>query len=356
VDEVIDLLTASLLPGVGPRRVRELANRGPLRAILARPDEHADLLPAPARARLQSGSASRRADAEIETARRIGVTLLGWGHPGYPALLRRAYDPPPVLFVRGEIPPEGDQAPAIAIVGARAASLAGRALTRALARDLAAAGATVVSGLARGIDTSAHEGALQARGKTVAILGSALDRLYPAENAQLAAAIAGSGAVVSEFPFGTAPLAPNFPRRNRVLATWSRAVVVVEAARRSGALITARCALDEGREVLAVPGHPSHRGAEGTNQLLKDGAALVRNAADVAAELGLELAPVPEVPRGHGLLEVLRPDVPMGLEELKERCGRALPELLADLGRLEVEVLVRRLPGPLYLRSSPQKV
>ena len=112
----------------------------------------------------------------------------------------------------------------------------------------------------------------------MAVLGSALDRLYPRENASLAAAIAASGAVVSEFPFGTEPHASNFPRRNRVLAAWSRAVVVVEAAARSGALITARCALDEGREVMAVPGHPSHRGAEGTNQLLKDGAALVRNA------------------------------------------------------------------------------
>ncbi len=306
--------------------------------------------------RLRSGSAARRARAEIETAQRLGVTLLGWDHPAYPALLRRAYDPPPVLYVQGEVPPADEATPAVAIVGARAASAAGRALARALGRDLAAAGATVVSGLARGIDTAAHEGALQARGQTVAVLGSALDRLYPRENASLAAAIARSGALVSEFPFGTEPHASNFPRRNRVLAAWSRAVVVVEAAARSGALITARCALDEGREVLAVPGHPSHRGAEGTNQLLKDGAALVRNAADVAAELGLELAPVAEGPRQDGLLDSLRPDVPVSLEELRERSGRALPQLLAELSRLEIEARVRRLPGPLYLRTSPERV
>ena len=161
---------------------------------------------------------------------------------------------------------------------------------------------------------------------------------------------------MSEFPFGTEPHASNFPRRNRVLAAWSRAVVVVEAAARSGALITARCALDEGREVLAVPGHPSHRGAEGTNQLLKDGAALVRNASDVAAELGLEMAPASEEPRHGGLLDALRPDVPVSLEELRERSGKALPQLLAELSRLELAARVRRLPGPLYLRTSPERV
>lgn len=356
MDEVFELLTVALLPGVGPRRVRELAARGPLGPILARPDEHADLLPPAAVESLRSGSAARGARAEIQTAQRLGVTLLGWDHPAYPALLRRAYDPPPVLYVQGEVPAADEATPAVAIVGARAASAAGRALARALGRDLAAAGATVVSGLARGIDTAAHEGALQARGPTVAVLGSALDRLYPRENASLAAAIARSGALVSEFPFATEPHPSNFPRRNRVLAAWSRAVVVVEAASRSGALITARCALDEGREVLAVPGHPSHRGAEGTNQLLKDGAALVRNAADVAAELGLELAPAAEGRHQGGLLDSLRPDVPVSLEELSERSGRALPQLLAELSRLEVEARVRRLPGPLYLRTSPARV
>lgn len=358
MDEVIDLLTAVLLPGVGPRRIRELTARGPLRAILTHPQDHDDVLPAAAVAALRTGSPARRALAELETARRLGVTVMGWDDPEYPRLLGRAYDPPPVLYLRGRVPPEGDPNPAVAIVGARAASAPGRALARALGRDLAAAGAIVVSGLARGIDTAAHEGALVARGRTVAILGSALDRVYPRENASLASAIAESGALVSEFPFGTEPLAPNFPRRNRVLAAWSRAVVVVEAAARSGALITARCALDEGREVLAVPGHPSHRGAEGTNQLLKDGAALVRNAMDVAAELGLEVAPAStfERPGPGGLLGRLRPDVPMSLEELREASGQPLPELLAELGRLEVEVLVRRLPGPLYLRASPERV
>jgi len=358
VDEVIDLLTAVLLPGVGPRKIRELANRGSLGVILKHPSDHEGLLPAGAIAALRTGGPSRLALAELETARRLGVTIVGWHDGAYPELLRRAYDPPPILYLRGRIPPEGDEHPAVAIVGARAASAPGRALARALARDLAAAGATIVSGLARGIDTAAHEGALSARGHTVAVLGSALDRLYPPENAALAAAIAESGALVSEFPFGTKPLAPNFPRRNRVLAAWSRAVVVVEAAARSGALITARCALDEGREVLAVPGHPSQRGAEGTNQLLRDGAALVRDARDVAAELGLKFAPPPVSAPGdrRGLLDQLRPDVPLSLDEIHAGRGEPLPALLAELGRLEVEKLVRRLPGGLYLRASPETV
>lgn len=356
MDEPFDLLTAALLPGVGARTLRDLAALGPLGPILARPEELAHVLPAQALAALRSGAAARRATAELETARRLGVVVLGWDHPAYPALLRQAYDPPPVLYLRGKIPGAAAETPAIAIVGARAATAQGCAMARALGRDLAGAGATVVSGLARGIDTAAHEGALRARGLTVAILGSALDRLYPRENAALADAIAGSGAVVSEFPFGTEPHAHNFPRRNRVLAAWSRAVVVVEAAARSGALITARYALEEGREVMAVPGHPSQRGSEGTNQLLKDGAALVRDARDVAAELGLDLAPAPEAGRGGGLLDSLPPDVPMSLEELRERSGRALPQLLAELSRLEVEALVRRLPGPLYLRLHPQRV
>jgi DNA processing protein len=356
VDEAFDLLTAALLPGVGPRKVRELGTRGPLALVLARPEEHADLLSPPAVVSLRSGAAARRAADELETARRRGDTVVGWNEALYPGLLRRAFDPPPVLYVRGRIPAEDEETPAIAIVGARACSAQGRALARALGRDLAAAGATVVSGLARGIDTAAHEGALLARGQTVAILGSSLDRLYPSENTALAAAIAESGAVVSEFPYGTDPHAGNFPRRNRVLAAWSRGVVVVEATTRSGALITARCALDEGREVMAVPGHPSHRGSEGTNQLLKDGAALVRHAHDVAAELGLELAPAPAAPPDEGVLGCLRPDVPATLDELRERRGQPLPQLLAELSRLEVQALVRRLPGPLYLRTSPERV
>jgi DNA processing protein len=185
----------------------------------------------------------------------------------------------------------------------------------------------------------------------VAVLGSGLDRIYPEENTPLAVAIVQSGAVVSEFPLGSAPDRKHFPRRNRLIAGWGRAVVVVEAAEKSGALLTAQAALEEGREVMAVPGHPGHRGSAGTNQLIRDGALLVRGARDVADELGVEL-PVHEEAAGEDeLLEALARDVPRRLEELQVRCGRALPELLSHLTLLEVGAKVRRLPGPLFVRS-----
>jgi DNA processing protein len=221
-----------------------------------------------------------------------------------------------------------------------------------MTRELAAAGATIVSGLARGIDSAAHRGALESGGRTLAVLGSALDCLYPRENADLAAAISERGAVVSELAFGTEARPGTFPRRNRILAGWGLGVVVIEAAQKSGALITARCALDEGREVLAVPGHPGHAGSSGTNQLIRDGAALVRDAADVAAELGLAL-PVARVAAATSdeVLGALRPDVPASLDEIQERSGRPVTELLARLSELELGRQVRRLPGALYVRQ-----
>jgi DNA processing protein len=278
------------------------------------------------------------------------VRIVGRDEPDYPERVRRIYDPPPVLYVRGTlVPGEGERA--LAIVGARAASAQGLALTRALAHDLAEAGLTIVSGLARGIDTAAHQGVLDTSGRTVAVLGSGLDRIYPEENTPLALAIAQSGAVVSEFPLGSAPDRKHFPRRNRLIAGWGRAVVVAEAAEKSGALLTAQAALEEGREVMAVPGHPGHRGSAGTNQLIRDGAVLVRGAPDVADELGVAL-PVHEEAAGEDeVLEALARDVPRSLEELQVRCGRALPELLSHLTLLEVGAKVRRLPGPLFVRS-----
>jgi DNA processing protein len=183
----------------------------------------------------------------------------------------------------------------------------------------------------------------------VAVLGSGLDRLYPGENAPLADAIAGRGAVVSEFPLGTGPWKQNFPRRNRVIAGWARGVVVVEAGARSGALSTARAAADEGREVMAVPGHPSQPGAEGTNALLRDGAALVRGAADVLAELGLPPPGPEEDPRDPVLLALVR-GAPASVDEIQARCGLPLPDLLARLAGLELADAVVRLPGALFAR------
>jgi len=352
VTRIVDLLTLSLLPRVGPRRLRELAGRGPLEAALAEPEAHADLLDDAAIALVTSGGARKRADEELDKAERAGIRIIGWDDAEYPSLLRRIYDPPAVLWTRGTLEPD---AASVAVVGSRGASAAGRLCARSLGRDLAGAGLTVVSGLARGIDTAAHEGALEAEGRTVAVLGSGLDRLYPAENAKLAARISGQGGcVVSEFPLGTSPEPGHFPRRNRVIAGWSKAVVVVEAEMRSGALSTARAALEEGRDVLAVPGHPSQPMSAGTNQLIRDGAPLVRDASDVLSELGLSPALArPQIPAekgDHNLLTALRHDAPSTLEELQSRCGRAIPEILGELTQLELAAKVRRLPGGLFVR------
>jgi DNA processing protein len=344
-----DRLTLVLLPGFTPRIGAAVLARGPLEDTLARPADYGDLLPRAARAALASGEARRRAEAEERRAAAACVRVVGSEEPEYPPWLRQAYDAPPVLFVQGRLAPgEGERA--VAVVGCRAATPRGLTFARRLARDLAAAGITVVSGLARGIDGAAHAGALEGGGRTVAVLGSGLLRVYPSEHARLAQAVAATGALVSEFPLETGPFKANFPRRNRIIAGWGRAVVVVEAGERSGALITADLALDGGRDVMAVPGHPSVEMAAGTNALLRKGAALVRDAADVLAELNLEGPSDEAVPR-DAVLAALRRDVPSSIEEVAARSGRAVPELLARLGVLELEARVRRLPGALFVRS-----
>lgn len=351
MNETFELLKLALLPGTGPRTLRELRVRGGVRELLEHPQDHADLLSAEARALLVSGGAHRRAEAEVRGAAGLGVRIVGLDEPDYPRLLREIHDPPLVLYVRGSLI-GGEGSHSVAIVGSRAASAEGCALAHAMARDLATAGVTVVSGLARGIDSAAHGGALAAGGRTVAVLGSALDRLYPPESGRLAERIVESGALVSEFPLGTGARPGNFPRRNRVIAGWGRAVVVAQAAQRSGALVTARYALDEGRDVLAVPGHPAQEASAGTNQLIVDGAPLVRNAADVAREVGFAVE-IDE--RGlrevNGILGALRSDAPASIEEIQKRCGRSTSELLARLTELEMADKVRRLPGPLFIKQ-----
>jgi DNA processing protein len=349
--QTLDLLTLALLPGLGPRIRRDLLARGSLADVLAHPGDHEDLLAPAAQRALLSGEAQRRAESEWRRATASGLRLVGSDEADYPEWLARTFDPPPVLFVRGSLV-RGEGERSVAVVGSRGASTLGLTFARVLGRELAEAGITVVSGLARGVDTAAHRGALEARGRTVAVLGSGLERVYPSENAPVAEAIAGAdGAVVSELPLDTGPWKGNFPRRNRVIAGWGRAVVVVEAGERSGALITARLALEEGRDVMAVPGHPTWAGAAGTNALLRDGAVLVRHAGDVLEALGLEVPPSTETETEDEILAAVRRDAPSTVEEIAKRSGRGLPELLARLGELELAAQVRRLPGSLFVRS-----
>jgi DNA processing protein len=349
VDQTFELLTASLLPGAGGRWLRELLAAGALAHALARPDDLGESVPDDARSAIRSGEARRRAEEESRRASTAGYRIVGRDEADYPVWLRLTGGPPLVLYVRGVL--RADEGPvSLAVVGSRQCSPGGVAWARAAAQDLAASGLTIVSGLARGIDTAAHQGALAAAGRTVAVLGSSLDRVYPAENGRLAAEIAERGAVVSEFALGTGPRPEHFPRRNRVIAGWGRAVVVVEAADRSGALVTARLAGEEGRDVMAVPGHPTSVVAAGTNALIRDGALLVRHAADVAEELGIALRSPSREPT-DGLLGALTRDCPRGVEEILSRTGQPVQQVLAELMTLEMEDKVRRLPGALYVRN-----
>jgi len=221
------------------------------------------------------------AEAEIAAGRRAGARLVLWGDPDYPVLLRDLADAPPALWLRGEMSVLGRMS--VAVIGARNASSLGLRMARGLGAGLSQSGVAVIAGLARGIDTIAHEAALQ--GGTIAVMAGGIDVIYPGENTALAESICETGLLVTEQPPGTEPVARHFPARNRIISGLSRAVVVVEAAHRSGSLITVRCALDQGREVMAVPGHPMDARAGGCNALIRDGAALVRNSADVLAAL-----------------------------------------------------------------------
>jgi DNA processing protein len=232
----------------------------------------------------------RRDDAEAELAAiaELGCALIAHGERAYPQRLAEIADPPPLLIVRGDA--DLLAAPAVAVVGARNASANGRMLAHHLAHELSAHGLLVVSGLARGIDAAAHEGALAVGAPTTAVIASGIEGAYPSENAELMERITASGAIVSERPLGAVPQARHFPRRNRLISGLSLGIVVVEAAPQSGSLITARLAAEQGREVMAVPGSPLDPRHRGTNQLLRDGATLVESAADVIAALG-PLAP-----------------------------------------------------------------
>jgi DNA processing protein len=262
---------------------------------------------------------------------------------GYPELLAAIYDPPARLYLRGEHLDVLER-PCVAVVGARACSPYGAAVARSLGRELAAAGVCVVSGLARGVDGEAHRGALEAGGPTVAVLGCGIDRDYPAAHAELARRIAQNGLVVSEYPPGVEPAPWRFPARNRIVAGLSLAVVVVEARERSGALITAEFALEEGREVLAVPGEITSALSAGSNELLRQGAAPLLAPADALAAIGLEppaTRPAPAVGGPAGRVLAALADGPADVDALTRRTALEAAEVAAALAELELEGLVR---------------
>ncbi|HJV65436.1 MAG TPA: DNA-processing protein DprA [Geomonas sp.] len=271
----------------------------------------------------------------------------------YPRLLMEIPDPPPYLYVLGEL--SGSET-AVAIVGSRRASQYGLATATRLARDLVNQGVTVVSGMARGIDTAAHWGALKAGGRSVAVLGCGIDVIYPPENANLHQALRESGALISEFPMGTAPLAENFPRRNRIISALSKGVVVVEAGEASGSLITAHYALEQGREVFAVPGNVTMSGSRGCNGLIKEGAKLVERVEDILEELSLEVKAPAELPQPAAFsLTPQEAEVytllcrgPLQIDDIIVESALTAGEVSATLLRLELKGAVMQLPGKYF--------
>jgi DNA processing protein len=309
------------------------------------------------------------AGREREAAERLGARLVLSTDASYPAALRQLPLPPPVLAVRGELP--GDPAaPAVAVVGSRKADPYGKEVAELFARALAEAGVTVVSGFARGVDAAAHRGALAAPGgRTVAVLGCGLSIDYPAGHAALGREIAARGALVSEFPCGAEPRSWHFPVRNRVIAALAAGTLVVQAAPRSGSLVTARHSLDLGREVWAVPGRIFDERSLGPNTLIRDGATLVQHPREILETLFPGARPLPlfpETPAGSGpppppgppgppglpgdVLSALPAGSPRAPEELAEAAGLAVDQVLGALLELELAGLVRRTPGGLYCR------
>lgn len=275
----------NLISELTPRRLAGLLQRfGSAEAIWQAPTEVVAALPelAPAAAKIAASRDEALLDRELERADREGIRIVTFLDPDYPAPLREIETPPAVLYSRGR--GSVDAARAIAVVGTRRSSRYGRSVAERLSEDLARSGITVLSGLAVGIDSAAHRGALRGEGATVAVLGSGLLRLYPAANRALAEEVAEHGLLVSEYALDTPPAKWTFPQRNRILSGLSRGVVVVEAPEHSGALITARLALEQGREVFAVPGNVTSAGSVGTNRLIRDGAKLVEEVRDILCE------------------------------------------------------------------------
>ncbi len=293
-------------------------------------------------------------DEVLSRVERAGVHVLTWDSPDYPDLLRQIADAPPVLFVRGDITPADEWA--VALVGTRKATVYGREVARVLASDLAQNRVTVVSGLARGIDSVAHKAALDAGGRTLAVLGSGVDYIYPAEHRKLADAIAQNGALISDYPLGTQPEASNFPARNRIISGLSLGVVVVEADVKSGALITADFALDQSREVFAVPGSILSPASAGCNRLLRDGASIVTEVGDILETLHLDQLSekqmareiLPSNPTEAAIIDHLSTE-PRHLDELARETTLPVAVISSTLVMMELKGMTRQVAPLQYV-------
>ncbi len=374
-EDTVYWLALARVDGLGVRSAHRLIERygSPQAVYMASLTElESTGLPAPVCQALFAQAGVKDAEKELEAARKLGCQVVTHSSELYPALLREIPDPPLVLYVRGDARVLSQFA--VAIVGTRKPSAYGLQVARRLARDLADRRLVIVSGMARGIDSAAHHGALEGNGKTVAVQGRGMDAIYPSENRKLAEKIVESGAVISEFPLGTGPTPENFPIRNRIISGLSLGVVIVEAAEYSGSLITAGLALDQNREVFAVPGNITSPQSFGPNHLIKQGAKLVDQWMDVVEELPahvrVQLLP-PEgaaegertgsetgalfeaslTPDQKAVYDVLRADEAAFVDSIFGAVTMPQPRVLAALLELEMSGLIRQLPGKNFIRK-----
>ena len=378
-----DWVALNMTPGIGPRAAAKLLERFGSAAAVYRATraelEGVRLLPEAVDS-IIARDMNEKAEGEIDKVRKLGGDILVLDDGVYPSLLREIYDPPITLYVKGAWS-ECLEQPCIAIVGSRKCSTYGQNAASMLARDLAQRGVTIVSGFARGIDAAAHRGAIEGRGHTVAVIGTGIDEVYPRDHKKLADEILDAGgAIVTQFPLTTPPVSENFPYRNRIISGLSLGVIVVEAAESSGSLITARLAIEQNREVFAVPGNITSRTSFGTNYLIKGaGAKLIQQWQDVAAELPPQIAarilppPLSDkkgdktkeksladqlllVPQGltgyeQSVFKLLSADNPAHIDALVDQSRLTIPNLTAALLTLEMRNLVRALPGKCFVRK-----
>jgi DNA processing protein len=371
-----DWISLNMTPGVGPRAATKLlerfgsadavfhARRTELESLRLRPETIESII---------KREFENKAVEELERVKQLGGDVLILDDGSFPNLLREIADPPITLYVRGDWQACFDQ-PGVGVIGSRMCSTYGENASEMIARDLASRGVCIISGLARGIDTAAHRGAIRGGGRTIAVLGTGIDGFYPKENTRLVGEILeAGGAIVSQFPLGTPPLKDNFPYRNRIISGLSLGVVLVEATEKSGSLITARLAMEQNREVMAVPGNITSRNSVGTNYLIKSGAKLVQQWQDVVAELPSEIAAEilpPKIEKANGSREsdrqelapadlsenerkiwtLLSPDEPAHIDGLLEQSGLSFGDLNSALVGLDIRDLIRVLPGKNYAR------
>jgi DNA processing protein len=373
---LLEWLALSLTPGLGPTKSRKLVEHfGSPEAIFRAPLTELESvgIQAVSAQSLATGKSAELAREEIARAATVGVTIISLDDPFYPPRLKEIYDPPLILYVRGN--PEILPKPGIAVVGTRHPSPYGSGMAERLACDLAAQGLVIISGMARGVDTASHRGAISAKGKTVAVFGTGVDVIYPKENSRLSEQIlALGGALISEFAMGTFAAPQNFPIRNRILSGMSFGVLVVEAAEYSGTRITARCALEQNRDVFAVPGNVTNKNSWGPNTLIKQGAKLVATWEDVwedlPTEVRLALTPPPSPesqssssaslfpdeglpPHEKRILSLLKADEARHIDELVEKLETEMSssEIFAALFELELAGKVRQMPGKNFVKS-----